>query len=66
LNVPVVPVAIQGSFNLMPADAWTAKGGVIEIDIMPAIDISEHSDLNDIAYQVRNQMIEAGLQDAGT
>lgn len=66
LNVPVVPVAIQGSFNLMPADAWTAKAGVIEINIMPAIDISEHSDLNEIAYKVRNQMIEAGLQDAGT
>jgi 1-acyl-sn-glycerol-3-phosphate acyltransferase len=65
LNVPVVPVAIQGSYNLMPADAWTAKAGVIEIDILPAIEISEHSDLNDIAYQVRSQMIEAGLQDAG-
>lgn len=66
LNVPVVPVAIQGSFDLMPADAWTAKGGLIEISIMPAIEISEHTDLNDIAYEVRNQMIEAGLQDAGT
>jgi 1-acyl-sn-glycerol-3-phosphate acyltransferase len=66
LNVPVVPVAIQGSFDLMPADAWTAKAGLIEIDIMPAVEISEHTDLNDIAYEVRNQMIEAGLQDAGT
>jgi 1-acyl-sn-glycerol-3-phosphate acyltransferase len=66
LNVPVVPVAIQGSFDLMPADAWTAKAGKIQINIMPAIEISEHSDLNDIAHEVRSRMIEAGLQDAGT
>ena len=63
LNVPLVPVAIRGSFNLMPADAWTAKAGVIEIDIMNAIEVSEQSDLNELSRKVRNQMIAAGLED---
>ena len=64
LNVPIVPVAIKGSGKLMPADAWTAKGGTIEIEIMPAIEISPESDINKIAHDVRKQMIDAGLEDA--
>jgi 1-acyl-sn-glycerol-3-phosphate acyltransferase len=64
LNVPVVPVAIRGSFDLMPADAWTAKAGVIEIDIMPAVEISDQTDLNELSRKVRKKMIEAGLEEA--
>lgn len=64
LNVPLVPVAIKGSFDLMPADAWTAKSGVIEIDIMPAVEISAETDIKQISREVHKQMIEAGLVDA--
>ena len=27
LGVPLVPIAIHGTFELMPADAWTSKSG---------------------------------------
>lgn len=66
LNVSLVPVAIRGSFDLMPADAWTAKAGVIEINIMPPIEISEQTDLNNLSREVRNQMVAAGLEDGET
>lgn len=64
LNVPLVPVAIKGSHALMPSGAWTAKGGIIEIDIMPAIEISADDETSLIAQDVRRQMINAGLEDS--
>jgi 1-acyl-sn-glycerol-3-phosphate acyltransferase len=64
LNVPVVPVAIKGSFELMPADAWTAKGGTIEIKIMPPIEISADTEINQVVQDVRRQMVHAGLEDS--
>ncbi|HSE41331.1 MAG TPA: lysophospholipid acyltransferase family protein, partial [Acidobacteriota bacterium] len=64
LNVPLVPLAIKGSFALMPAGAWTAKGGTIEIEILSSIEIPADIEINQIAQDVRAQMIHAGLQDA--
>ena len=64
LNVPLVPIAIKGSFDLMPAGAWTAKGGLVEIEILPAIEIRADAEINQIAQDMRAQMIHAGLQDA--
>jgi 1-acyl-sn-glycerol-3-phosphate acyltransferase len=63
LNVPIVPVAINGTFDLMPANAWTAKSGNVEITIMPPIEISAETNLESVAVLVREDMKQAGLED---
>jgi 1-acyl-sn-glycerol-3-phosphate acyltransferase len=62
LNVPVIPVAIQGTFDLMPADAWTASPGRVEIRIMPLVSVKEETELNELADEVRQHLLTAGLK----
>lgn len=62
LNVPVVPVAIQGTFDLMPADAWTASPGKVEIRIMPIVKVGEETELHELANEVREHLLAAGLK----
>jgi 1-acyl-sn-glycerol-3-phosphate acyltransferase len=63
LKVPVVPVAIKGTYDLMPAGAWLARPGRIEIVVMPAIAAStEESD--NLEADVRSELLAAGLQEA--
>lgn len=64
LNVPVVPVAIQGTFDLMPADAILAKSGKILIQIMPPIPVAPEESTTKLADQVRKELVNAGLQDS--
>lgn len=62
LNAPVVPVAIQGTFDLMPADAWTASPGKVEIRIMPLVKVGEETELNELSNEVRQHLLAAGLR----
>lgn len=62
LKSPVVPVAIQGTFDLMPADAWTASPGKVEIRIMPLVQVEEETELNELANEVREHLLAAGLK----
>lgn len=64
LNVSIVPVAIKGSFELMPANSWTAKPGEIEIVIMPPVPVTPDEEYDALIGQVRNQLTAAGLQEA--
>lgn len=63
LGVPLVPVAIQGTFELMPANAWTSKSGDVAIHILPLVRIPPEGDLNDVIKEVRSQLISAGLKE---
>jgi 1-acyl-sn-glycerol-3-phosphate acyltransferase len=63
LAVPIVPVAIQGTFDLMPAWAWTSKGGDVQIHILPPIDVSAESDVTQLSSEVRRSMISVGLKE---
>jgi 1-acyl-sn-glycerol-3-phosphate acyltransferase len=62
LKVPIVPIAIKGTFELMPAGAWLAKPGHIELVILPPIPPSENVD--GTILQVRKQLLSTGLQEA--
>lgn len=63
LGVSLVPVAIQGTFDLMPPDAWTSKGGDIRIDILPPVAVTAESDISELSAEVRRSLMSAGLQD---
>lgn len=63
LGVPLVPVAIKGTFALMPADAWTSKSGEIEVRIQSPVQVPQEGDLNAVMKQVRGQILAAGLED---
>ena len=63
LNVPIVPVAIMGTFDLMPAGSILAKPGSIEIKIMPLIEVTPDSNPEHLALSVRTHLVAAGLKD---
>jgi 1-acyl-sn-glycerol-3-phosphate acyltransferase len=63
LKVPIVPVAIKGTFELMPADAWTAKPGKVEIIITPPLSVPAEGDLREVLMNVRGQLLASGLKD---
>jgi 1-acyl-sn-glycerol-3-phosphate acyltransferase len=63
LNVPVVPVAIKGTFNLMPANAWLTKPGQIEIIIQPPIYPTDPR-FHTLEEDVRKELVAAGLPEA--
>jgi 1-acyl-sn-glycerol-3-phosphate acyltransferase len=64
LNVPIVPVAIMGTFELMPAGSVLAKPGPVELKIMPLIEVTPDSNSEDLSNAVRNHLIDAGLKDS--
>ena len=64
LNVPIVPVAIMGTFDLMPAGSVLAKPGSIELKIMPLIEVTPNSNSDDLAQSVRNHLVAAGLKES--
>jgi 1-acyl-sn-glycerol-3-phosphate acyltransferase len=63
LNVPIVPVAIQGTFDLMPAGAVLAKPGNIYLKIMPLVEVTPESNVDELSAAVRKHLIAAGLED---
>jgi 1-acyl-sn-glycerol-3-phosphate acyltransferase len=63
LNVPIVPVAIMGTFELMPAGSVLAKPGFVQLKIMPLIEVTPDSNSEDLSNSVRNHLITAGLKE---
>lgn len=63
LNVPIVPIAIQGTFPLMPSGSWTSKGGDVRIDILPVVEVTPDSDVSELSAEVRRRILSAGLQE---
>ena len=62
--MPIVPVAIMGTFDLMPAGSVLAKPGSIELKIMPLIEVTPNSNSDDLAQSVRNHLVAAGLKES--
>lgn len=63
LGVPLVPIAIRGTFELMPADAWTSKSGDVHVDIFPPMQVPAEGDLNAVMKEVREKLVSAGLEE---
>lgn len=63
LGVPIVPIAIQGTFDLMPPDSWTSKGGTVSIDILPLIEVTPESNVSELSAELRRRMLTTGLQE---
>jgi 1-acyl-sn-glycerol-3-phosphate acyltransferase len=64
LQAPIVPVAIKGTYELMPANAWTARGGLVEIEILPAVPFTAESQVDEMSSVLRSRLISAGLVEA--
>jgi 1-acyl-sn-glycerol-3-phosphate acyltransferase len=64
LNVPIIPVAIMGTFELMPAGSALAKPGKIYLKIMPLVEVNPESDPEQLSISVRNHLIAAGLKES--
>jgi 1-acyl-sn-glycerol-3-phosphate acyltransferase len=64
-QVPVVPVAIRGSFEVMSRNSWRINGGSIEMEIFPSIDTTgmKNSDTGQLMEKVR-QPIATKLEGA--
>jgi 1-acyl-sn-glycerol-3-phosphate acyltransferase len=63
LGVPLVPVAIRGTFELMPADAWISNSGDVNVDIFPPIEVPAEGDFHAQMSEVRSQLLSAGLEE---
>jgi 1-acyl-sn-glycerol-3-phosphate acyltransferase len=64
LNVPIVPVAIMGTFDLMPVGSILAKPGNIDLKIMPVVEVTPESDIDKLSEAVKNHFIAAGLRES--
>jgi len=62
-QVPVVPVAIKGSYQVMPRNRWSIKGGPVEVEIFPPLPTEglKNSDTDTLMQQAR-QPIAALLE----
>ena len=63
LNAPIVPVAIMGTYELMPAGSVLAKPGEIHLKLMPLIEVTAESSVDELSDRVRNHLIAAGLRE---
>jgi len=54
-QVPVVPVAIRGSYRVMPRNRWRIEPGLVEMEIFPPIITAgmKNSDLDRLMSEVR-------------
>lgn len=68
-NLPVIPVALQGTRTILPGDSWFAHRGEIAVTICPAINPQEQreDDENDweLALKIREQARQQILQYCG-
>ncbi|HPD65211.1 MAG TPA: lysophospholipid acyltransferase family protein [Bacteroidia bacterium] len=43
LGLPILPVTISGTYNVLPPKSWNVRPGTISLHIHPPIDISDYS-----------------------
>lgn len=68
-GVPVVPVAIHGSFRIQPKGSWRVKSGPLKLVIMPPLQCSGHTPaaIRELTGKVHAQIaanLEGDLQNA--
>lgn len=64
LQVPVVPIAIQGTFERMPPWAWTASAGKVTIDILPPILNTKDLEIDELSAKVRTGILSTGVAES--
>jgi len=66
-QVPVVPIAIRGSYQILPKHRWRMTPGSITVNILPPLPTEnlKSSDIEILTTEVRNR-IAASLQGATT
>ncbi len=66
-QVPVVPIAIHGSYKIQPKDSWKIHGGSLTIEFLPPINTDglKNSDLDALTNKVHDQIADR-LQGAMT
>jgi len=57
-QVPVVPIAIHGSYQIQPKDRWKVNGGPLRIEILPPITTEglKSSDIDTLTRKVHDQI----------
>lgn len=60
-QVPIHPVAVHGTFELMPRSAWLARSGVIRLRALPVVDARGKSadDIPAMLESVRGAIVRA-------
>jgi len=64
-RVPVVPIAIHGSYQIQPKDRWKIESGKVKLNILPPISTTDlkTSDIDQLTEKVHT-MIATSLQGA--
>jgi len=62
-QVPVVPIAIHGSYQVLPKDRWRIEPGKLKLDILPPIPTADlkTSDIDNLTEKIHD-MIATSLQ----
>ncbi|MFA7327682.1 MAG: lysophospholipid acyltransferase family protein [Candidatus Kapaibacterium sp.] len=57
---PIIPIAVSGTYDLLPAGKLILKPGKVRISIMPKIDVKamDRSELKGLKENVRNKIVE--------
>ena len=60
-GVPIMPVAIRGSFEVLPPGRWRVSPGPVEVRFLPPVDVSAYApdDYQRLMVHVRNALAEA-------
>jgi len=60
-QVQILPIAVHGTYELMPREAWLARPGVIRIKFLPAIETrgKTSEDIPALAEQARSAIVAA-------
>jgi 1-acyl-sn-glycerol-3-phosphate acyltransferase len=66
-GAPIVPVSIQGTFEIMPKGSFFVKRGSVRVDFRPAIPVdgTDEQDLPGLMDKVR-AAIQSGVREEGT
>jgi 1-acyl-sn-glycerol-3-phosphate acyltransferase len=67
LDLPILPVTINGTRNILPSRSWDILPGKATITIHPPIDLNSHTYENvDKLMEITRQSIISGLEDNAT
>ncbi|MEA3493343.1 MAG: lysophospholipid acyltransferase family protein [Candidatus Margulisiibacteriota bacterium] len=57
-GAPIVPVAISGSFHIIPSGTWIINPCPVKFSVAPPIEIKSEADYNNKVKEVRNTIAE--------
>jgi 1-acyl-sn-glycerol-3-phosphate acyltransferase len=57
-GAPIIPVAISGSFHIIPSGTWMLNPCPVKFTVAPPIEIRSEEDYNNKVEEVRNSILE--------